>query len=120
MELLPLRGAMALAGLALLGWATPAWANCTASIDCHNGCSSSIQCQAPFEPTPLICVAASQTLSCSGPNTGSVCSSTAHSVTCDGVTQTCSVQTCTSTFSSVTCGAVTRNCTHCPGLLFNC
>ena len=55
-----------------LGIPAPLWKSCTATQVCSNGCE----------------------ISCQGPNTNSVCSSTTNSVTCDGVKTTCPYPNC--------------------------
>lgn len=121
MSRLPIAWGAAMGLVILWGAPTPARADCTATIDCHNGCFASIEeCPPPFLPAPLFCSLASQTLSCSGPNANSQCNSTSSSVTCDGVTQTCATQTCSSTATSVHCGTVTKFCKQCPPPQIRC
>lgn len=98
--------------VAALALPTAASAGCTASLPCNNGCSLYKMCTSPYPPCELFCTASSQTVSCTG---NSVCSVGTNSVTCDGVTTTCSTNRCIESTYSIKCGNTTRNCTYnCP------
>lgn len=99
--------------VAALALPTAASAGCTASFTCSNACSiESYFCPRPYPPCELSCFASNQVVSCTG---NSVCSVGTNSVTCDGVTKTCSSNWCTQSTYSVRCGNTTRSCTYnCP------
>lgn len=104
---------LCLSAAVLFGFADPASASCTATVNCANSCSAEIECPPPFQPWYLACSGSAQVITCTGPNPSSTCSSTANSVTCDGKTKTCSTNWCKQTSTSVTCGTTTKTCQQC-------
>lgn len=97
---------------AVLAFPAAASAECTANFTCSNACFLEKTCTSPYPPCELFCSANNQVVSCTG---SSVCSVGANSVTCDGVTKTCSANQCVSSTYSIRCGGTTRNCTYnCP------
>jgi hypothetical protein len=105
--------AFALCSLLLLVLSSPASAGCTASLSCNNSCRLFYTCPSPYPPCDLVCIAPSQTISCTGT---SVCSVGSSSVTCDGVTTSCpTASQCVQGLYFIKCGAITRQCTYnCP------
>lgn len=98
--------------VAALAFPAAASAGCTANFTCSNACFLEKTCTSPYPPCELFCSANNQVVSCSGNTT---CSVGTNSVTCDGVTKTCSANQCTSSTYSIRCGGTTRNCTYnCP------
>ncbi|HEV8578863.1 MAG TPA: hypothetical protein VGX68_07225 [Thermoanaerobaculia bacterium] len=98
----------------VMGLASAASAQqCTASLNCNNGCWLEKICTSPYPPCELFCSAPSQTISCTGTST---CSVGSGSVTCDGVTTSCPTGSrCFEGLYYIRCGSITRQCTYnCP------